>query len=125
MVMGDPTYSAPLAGRRASSSSLPALPTYKTTPFLRPRQSPVKHTTEEEDHEEDIRRRFLHEVGQELDYQWLGPMDPDAFLSTFLPNGESHDFPTTTLRNFVEFNSENFKNDNDFSRRLVSQEFHS
>jgi hypothetical protein len=125
MVLGDATHSAPLASRRASCYPLSALPTYKTTPFLKTRPSPVKHTTEEDEEEENARRRFLHKVGQELDYQWLGPMDPDAFLSTFLPNGEFHDFPTTTLRNFVEFNSENFKNDNDFSRQLVSQEPHS
>jgi hypothetical protein len=120
MVLGDATQSAPLLDKRTPPSSpLPAIPPHKTTPLkLTSKSSTAQHPTEKVDPQEGIRDLRLRNIGRELDFQWLGPMDPDAFLSKFLPNGEPHHFSDTILKIFVGLSSGD-DDENTFSKKLV------
>jgi hypothetical protein len=119
--MGDATRSAPLLDNRTPpSSQLPTIPPHKTTPIkINSKIATVEHPTEEGNPEVDIRKLRLQTIGRELDFQWLGPMDPDAFLSKFLPNGEPHPFSDAVLKSFVTLSSEKYNLESIFSKQLV------
>ena len=73
--------------------------------------------------ERDDRDRRLRKISAEMDYQWIGPTEPDQFLDTFLPpSAEANpDLTDARVAELAKTLCESKKlNENQFTSRVVS-----